>query len=238
MNAPPEPPDTLDPADQPHRRRGRQLLVIGAILAVLALTALLLAILHRQPAHTTTGSSAHPAATLSAAPTNTPGPVRTGPATTSKPAVSQRPATRRPTRTTTAGPVIVSTARTQNNGGVAGAARPQQAAGSAPAAPVSTPAPPRPTHAATPTPTPVFVAHFISAPEPAAFDGIPRGGAAQSAAETCARDGDCGVTGVQWGGSCSLPAYRGDTAGAAHSGWAIWQRGPADCTWAMAVSSY
>jgi hypothetical protein len=244
MTALPEPPEATDRAEPQHsRRRGLQLLVVAAIAAVLAVTVAVIAFGHSHRRLHSAAAEIRPAPTSSApASPTTPAPTSTAPV--ARPSASKRPAAHKPARTAaaTAGPATP--ARSTAGAGPA-AGWPQQVTSSAtPAAvlPSSKPVPPpkpRPTHTATPTPTePAFVPHFLAAPEPAAFSGIPRGGAAQSLAEQCAQNGSCGVTGVEWGGSCNLPGYRGDTAGAAHSGWAIWERAPGDCTWAEAVSSF
>jgi hypothetical protein len=238
MNALPEPSEAQDPTRRSRsRRRGLQLLAAAAIAAVLVLTIALIACGHGHHRLHSAAAQTQSAPT-SSAPASPTAPTHTSTVATARPSASNRPAAHKPART--AGPVIASTVPTRGTTG-AGAATgwPQQVTSSTAPAPTSSkPAPqPTPTHTATPT-APEFVPHLLAAPEPAAFAGIPRGGAAQSMAEQCARDGSCGVTGVEWGGSCNLPAYRGDTAGAAHSGWAIWERAPDDCTWAEAVSSF
>lgn len=251
MNALPEPPEGTDPTEPQHsRRHGLQLLVVAAIAAVLVVTVAVLAFGHSHHRPHSAAAETQPAPT-SAAPASPTATTHTSTSAAPRPSASKRPPVHKPARTTaaTAGPVITNTALARGSiGASAGSASsgwPQQVTSSAAPAPASSnPAPPprpKPTHPATSTPTePAFVPHFLAGPEPepAAFAGIPRGGPAQSMAEQCAQNGSCGVTGVEWGGSCNLPAYRGDTAGAAHSGWAIWERAPGDCTWAEAVSSF
>ncbi len=79
---------------------------------------------------------------------------------------------------------------------------------------------------------------FISAVPPVNLSTYPPSPTVQVAANICAVTGS-GCTGLITAttASCTYPPYSGALVGVVGAGWAMWQRGPDDCVYAMGVSA-